>query len=129
MTIAVMRAVDSMPWRTSGQVKQREPEGRGQERRLQVHRDDDAEPHEVDAQFVGNRREQRQQDERDFEEVQEAAQDEDQHVDHHQETERPAGKLVEQMFDPLGAIDSLESQAEDGRADQHEDHEAGQFGR
>jgi hypothetical protein len=62
----------------AAQVEQREAERRVHERGLHVHRQQHAEPHQVDAQLVGHGRQQRHDDEGQLEEVQEEGQEEDQ---------------------------------------------------
>ena len=86
----------------------------------------DAEPHEVDAQRGGHGREQRHDDEGDLEEVDEAAEHEDQQVDRQQEAPHAAGKAEEQLLHPDMAVDAIEGEREDAAADEDEDDEAGE---
>jgi hypothetical protein len=93
------------PRRDRPQVEQGEAEGRGQERGLEVHPDDDPEPDQVDAQRLGRRDQEGDQDEGDLEEVEEEAQDEDDRVDHQEEAELPPGKRGEQVLHPDMPVD------------------------
>ena len=67
-----------------------------------------AEPDQVDAELVRDRREQRHDDERQLEEVEEEGEHEDQQVDHDQEAELPAGQAGEQVLDPQVAVHAAE---------------------
>ena len=88
-----------------------------------------AEPDQVDAELFGDRADQRDHDERQLEEVEEEREEEDQDVDHDQEAELAARQAGQQVLDPARAVDGLERQAEDRRADQDEQHEARQLRR
>ena len=72
--------------------------------------------------------EQRNDDERELEEVEEEGEQEDQDVDDDQEAELAAGQVRQQMLDPDVAVDAVEGQAEHARADQDEHDEGGQLG-
>ena len=63
--------------RDAAQVEQREAEGRVHEGGLHVDAEQHAEPDEVDAERLGHRREQRDDDEGDLEEVEEEREEED----------------------------------------------------
>ncbi|EFX60694.1 hypothetical protein DAPPUDRAFT_123292, partial [Daphnia pulex] len=76
--------------RDAAQVRQRQSERWGQERGLQGHRDDDAEPDQVDLHGHRHRRQDRDHDERDLESVDEHAEHEDQRADRQQEADLPA---------------------------------------
>ena len=76
---------------------------------------DDAEPDQVDAELLGDRRQQRHEDEGDLEEVEEAAEDEHDDRDDDQEAVFAAGKRQEQFLDPDIAVQSVEGEAEDAR--------------
>ena len=93
------------------------------ERGLHVDREQHAEPDQVDAQLVRHRRQQRHDDEGQFEEVEEEGEQEDQDVDHDQEAHLTTRQRQQQVFDPEVAIDRAEDQAEDGRANQDENDE------
>ena len=70
-----------------------------------------------------DRRQQRHDDEGQLEEVEEEGEEEDQDVDDDQEAELAARQAGQQVLDPDVAVDAVEGQAEDARADQDEDHE------
>ena len=55
---------------------------------------------EVDAELLGDRRQQRHDDEGDLEEVEEEGEEEDEDVDEDQEAELAAGQRGEQVLDP-----------------------------
>ena len=112
----------------AAQIEQRKPERRRQERSLQVHRDDDAEPDQVDVEFFGHRRQQRHHDEGDLEEVNEEAQRKHQDVHEDEEADLTPRQLVKQMFHPDVSIGRVESERKHGGADQDEHHENGKFG-
>ncbi|MDT4849594.1 hypothetical protein FQZ97_837200 [compost metagenome] len=96
------------------------------ERGLHVHRQQHAEPDQVDAHLVRHGGQQRHHDERQLEVVEEERQEEDQHVHCDQEAHRAAGQRGQQVLDPDRAIGGLEHQAEHRCADQDEHHEARQ---
>src|SRR5690606_4030328 len=110
------------------QVEQGKTERRMHERRLHVHGHEDAEPDQVDAHLVGHRPQQRHDDERQLEEVQEEGQHERQDADDDQEAPLAARDAGKQVLDPQVAADAAEGQAEHGRANQDEHHEARQLG-
>ncbi len=95
------------------------------ERGLHVDAQQYAEPHEVDAEFAGDRGQQRDDDEGDLEKIEEEGQEEHEDVDEHQEADDAAGQPGEHVFDPARAVHALEHQAEAGRADQDEHHHRG----
>ena len=64
-----------------------------------------AEPDQIDAELVRDRREQRHDDERQLEEVEEEGEHEHQDVDHDQEADLAAGQAGEQVLDPQIAVD------------------------
>ena len=70
---------------------------------------------------------QRHDDERELEEVEEEGQQEEQDVDDDQEAELAARQAGQQVLDPHVAVDAAERQAEHGRADQDEEDEARQL--
>jgi hypothetical protein len=113
--------------RHTAQVEQRETKRRVHERSLHVDAKQHTEPDQVDAQLLCHRAQQRHHDERQFEEVEEERQHEDQDVHHDQETHLAARQAGQQMLNPLRTIDPLEHQTEDGGTNQDEHHEAGQF--
>ena len=78
------------------------------ERGLHVDGEQHAEPDEVDAELVGDRADQRDDDERELEEVEEERQEEDQEVDDDQEAELAAGQAGQQVLDPDVAVDAVE---------------------
>ncbi len=63
-----------------------------------------------------------------LEEVEEEGEEEDQQVHHDEEADLAAGQVGEQMLDPAVAIDAVEGQREDARADEDEDDEGGELG-
>jgi hypothetical protein len=67
--------------------------------------------------------EERHDDERELEEVEEEGEQEDEDVDDDEEADLPAGEVQQQVLDPLVAVDPVEREAEDARADEDEDHE------
>ena len=73
--------------RDAAQVEQREAERRVHEARLHVGADQHAEPDQVDAELLRDRREQRDDDEGDLEEIEEERDDEDEDVDEDQEAD------------------------------------------
>ena len=91
------------------------------EARLDVGADQYAEPDEVDAELLRDRRKQRNDDESDLEEVEEERYYKDEDIHEDQEAKLPAGQRREQVLNPLLAADPLEHQAEHARADQDED--------
>ncbi|MPM92931.1 hypothetical protein SDC9_140067 [bioreactor metagenome] len=114
--------------RDRAQEEQRKAERRVHERGLHVHRQQHAEPDQVDAHLFRHRAQQRHHDERELKVVQEEGQEEDHDVHHDQETHLSAGQAGQQMLDPLGAVGGLEHQAEGGGADHDEHDEAGEPG-
>ena len=62
------------------------------ERRLHVYAQHDAEPDEIDAKTIGGRPKQRNDDERDFEEIEKKRQQENEHIDKHEKADNPAGE-------------------------------------
>ena len=62
------------------------------ERGLHVHAEDHAEPDQVDTELFGRGTKQRNDDEREFEEVEEEREDEDESVDEDQEAGLAAGQ-------------------------------------
>jgi hypothetical protein len=82
------------------------------EGRLHVDRQQHAEPDEIDAELFRDRSDQRNDDERQLEEVEEEREHEDQDVDDDQEAELSAGQAGEQMLDPDVAVDAVEGEAE-----------------
>src|SRR5258706_8532852 len=107
----------------AAQVEEREAEGRVHEGRLHVHAQQDSEPDEVDPELLGHRTEQRHDDERKLEEIEEEGEEEDEDVDDDEEAELPAGKVEQEMLDPLVPVDAVEREAEDARADEDENDE------
>ena len=75
--------------------------------------------------LLGRRRQQRDDDEGDLEEIEEERQHEDEDVDEDQEADDAAGQRRSAVLDPVPAADALEHQAEDARAEQDEDHHRG----
>ena len=78
--------------RDAAQIEQREAERRMHEARLHVGADQHAEPDEVDAELGRDRRQQRNDDEGDLEEIEEERDHEDEEVDEDQEADLPAGQ-------------------------------------
>src|SRR5690606_23483580 len=78
--------------RHAAQVEQRESERRREEGGLHVHRHHDPQPGEIDPEHGRSRPDERHDDERDLEEIDEEAQHEDQQVHHDQEPDRPSGQ-------------------------------------
>ena len=78
----------------AAQIEQREAERRMHEARLDVGADQNAEPDQIDAELVGDRRQQRNDDEGDLEEIEEERDHEDEDVDEDQEADRPPGSEV-----------------------------------
>ncbi len=115
--------------RDAAQVEQRKPEGRVHERGLHIHRQQHAEPNQVDAQLLRHRPEQRNDDERQLEKVEEKGQYEHQNVHDDEEAQHTAWQAGEQMLHPDAAIESLEHQVEHRGADENEQHEGGELGR
>ena len=76
--------------------------------------------------FCRDRRQQRNDDERDLEEVEEEREEEDEDIDEDQEADDAAGQMRQHVLDPQVAVDAVEHQAEDGRADQDEHHHRGE---
>src|SRR5450432_3223960 len=99
------------------------------ERRLHVDCEQYAEPDKIDAKLVGDRPDQWNDDEREFKEVEEECQDENQDIDDDEEAELATRQAGEQMLDPDVTVDAIERQAEDARTHQYEDNERRQFGR
>src|SRR5204863_5564 len=91
--------------RDRAQIEQRETERRVQERRLHVHAEHHAEPDKVDAEFLGHRAEQWDDDKCDLEEVEKKGEEEDEDVDEDKETDLPAGQRGEETFDPSMAVE------------------------
>src|SRR5439155_3923420 len=110
------------------QVEQREAERRVHERGLHVHAEQHAEPDQVDAQLVRDRREQRHDDERQLEEIEEEREQEGKDVYDDEKADLAAGQAGEQVLDPQVAVHAAEREAEYGRADQDEHHERSQLG-
>ena len=115
--------------RHGAQEKQSEAERRMQERSLHVHRQQHAEPHQVNAQLLGHWRQQRHDDERQLEIVQKEREEEHHHVHQNQKAHRAARQVAEQAFHPQRAVRRLEHQAEDGGANENEHGKRGQLGR
>src|SRR5262245_47236541 len=111
--------------RDAAQVEEGEAERRMHERGLHVHAQQHAEPDQVDAELRRHRREQRDDDERDLEEVEEEREEEHEHVDEHQEPDLAPGQVQQQLLDPQVAVDAAEHEREDRRADEDEDHHRG----
>src|SRR5262245_59718280 len=78
------------PWCDAAQIEQRETKWRMHEAGLDIGADQHAEPDEVDAQLVGNWCQERDDDERDLEEIEEERNDEYEGVDEDQEADLPA---------------------------------------
>ena len=111
------------------QEEQGEAERRMHERCLHIDAEQHAEPDQIDSQLVGDRTEERHDDERQLEEIEEERQQENQEVDHDQESHLPSRQIAEQMLDPTMAIDRVKSERENPRADQDEKHESRQLRR
>src|SRR6266704_2839946 len=86
--------------RHAAQVEQREPERGMHERGLHVHTEQHAEPDQIDAELVRDRSEQRHDDERQLEEIEEEREQEGQHVHDDEESDLPAREAGEQVLDP-----------------------------
>ena len=82
------------------QVKQREPERRVHEGGLHIDRQQDAKPDQVYAHFVGHRPQQRHDNERQLEKVEEKGQHKGQQADHNQKAGFAARQTDQQMFHP-----------------------------
>ena len=108
--------------RHAAQIEQTEPEWWCQERRLQVHGQHDTEPREIHTEQRGRRNDQRHDDERDLEEVDEEPEHEDDEVHHDQEADRASGNPGERALDPQVAIEATEDERERRRTDEQEDH-------
>src|SRR3970040_613653 len=109
----------------AAKIEERKAEGRMHEGSLQVDSQQNTEPDEVYAELVGNRREQRDDDERQLEKIEEEGEQKDNDVDRDQEAGLPPGKAREQALDLQIAVYASESGAEHRRADQDENHEGG----
>src|ERR1700694_4252982 len=92
---------------------------------LNVGADQHAEPDEINSEFVGGRRQHRNDDERDLEEIEEERDHEDEDVDEDQEAKLPTRQRGQHVLDPDFAADALKYQAENARADQDEHHHSG----
>ena len=112
----------------AAQIEQCETEWRRQEGSLQVHGDQHPEPDQVDVHFLGHWRKYRHNDEGNFEEVDEHAENEDQQVYEDEEADLPPRQFIEQVFDPDVAISRIEGKREHRRANQDEQHKAGELG-
>src|SRR6185295_19479651 len=112
-------------WSDAAQIEQGKAEGRVHEARLNIGANEHAEPNQIDAELVGRRRQQGDDDEGDLEEIQEEGDHEDEGVDEHQEAHLTARQRGQQLLDPLLAADALEHQAEHPRPDQDVDHHGG----
>ena len=97
------------------------------EARLHVDAEQHAEPDQVDAERLRRGRQQRHDDEGELEEIEEEGEHEDEDVDDDQEADLAAGKADQQVLDPAMPVDAVESQREDARADQDEEHEGGEL--
>ena len=78
---------------------------------------------------LGSGLQERHDDERQLEEVEEERQQEYRCVDEDEEPIEPARQRGQQMLDPLVAVDAVERQRENPCADQDEQHERRQLGR
>src|SRR6185295_17841067 len=96
---------------------------------LHVDAEQHAEPDQVDAELVGDRADQRNDDERKLEEVEKERQQEDQAIDDDQESQLAARQVQQQLLDPDVAVDAVEGQAENARADEDEHDERRKLGR
>ena len=98
------------------------------EARLHVHAQHDAEPDEIDADLVGCRPDQRNDDEGDLEEIEEERKEEHQHVDEYEKADLTSGERCQQMLHPKVTVHAVEGQREDARANENEHDERGQLG-
>src|SRR5262249_6856395 len=113
------------PRRDAAQIKQGKAEGRVHEARLNVRADQHAEPDEIDAELVGNRRQKRNDDERDLEEIEEECDHEHESIDEDQKPDLSPRQRRQHILDPYLSADALEDETEGARADQNVDHHGG----
>src|SRR5215468_3641733 len=97
------------------------------ERRLHVHAEHDAEPDEVDAEVLSCRSNERDDDERQFEEIEKEREQEHEDVDKDKEAQLASGKRGEKVLDPDVTVDTKERQREHAGADQDEHDEGGEL--
>ena len=112
-------------WRDAAQIEQGEAERRMHEARLNIGAYQHAEPDEIDAELVGDGRQQRDDDEGDLEEIEEEGDHEDEGIDEDQEADLSARQRRQQILDPYLSADALKHEAEGARADQDVDHHGG----
>ena len=92
------------------QIEQCETERRMHEARLHIDAKKNAEPDQIDAEFVRGRSEQWHDDEGKFEEVEEERQEEDEEVDDNQKSDFAARQRYKQMLNPYVSVDAIERQ-------------------
>ena len=120
---------ERLPRRNRAQIEQCKPERRMHERRLHVDAKNDAEPDQIDAEFLSSRSKQRDHDERQLEEVEEEGEQEHHDVHDDQEARLSARQRHQQMLDPEMAVHAVERQREDTCTDQNEHDEGRKLGR
>ena len=87
---------------------------------MQVHPDDHAQPDQVDAKGFGRGDQEGHDDEGDFEEIQKAAQNEQDDIDDDQKANLTTRHRCQQMFDPDMAVDAVKRQRKHPRTNQDE---------
>src|SRR5712671_6600777 len=112
-------------WCNSPKIKECKSEWRMHEARLDIGADQHAEPDQVDPELGRDRRQQRDNDESNFEKIEEECDHENEGVDKQEEADLAPRQVAEEVLDPDFAADALEDQAEHARADQDEDHHGG----
>ena len=110
--------------RDRAEIEQRKAERRMHEAGLHVDAEKHAEPDQVDAEFVRCGRQQRHDDEGQFEEIEEEGEEEHQNVHDDQEADFAAWQRHQQVLDPQVTVDAVERQREHACADQDEQDEA-----
>src|SRR5260221_13361574 len=95
------------------------------EARLNIGADQHTEPNQIDAELVGNRRQERNDEECDFKEIEEEGDHEDEGVDEDQEADLSTWERCQQILDPNFSAYALEHKAEGPRPDQNIDHHRG----
>src|SRR5262249_54077557 len=113
--------------RHRAQIKQGEAKWRMHERGLHVHAEHDAEPDEIDTQMVRRRSDERDDNKREFEEVEKEGEQEHKHVHEDKKAQLTSRKGGEKVLDPNVAIDAEERQREHASADQNEYDERGEL--
>src|SRR5690606_22152990 len=105
------------------QVEQGKTKRRMHERGLHVHGQQYPEPDEVDAELVGHRAQQRHDDERQLEKIEEEGKQKRKDADKDDEAPFTARQVDKQVFHPEVAVDAAEAERENRGAHQDKHHE------